>query len=85
MSTFEDYGQALTYAAIKGLDIDPQDNYCEACRAYHVGEDHEQAVLVECGEVGIQGFTTILECNRPPHEDTEHRTDTGTTWRGGTE
>jgi len=78
----ENGSQAETAAAIAGVDFDAQDNYCEACRAYHVAADHEADVPVECGAVGIQGFTTILECNRPPHEGTEHRTVTGTSWSG---
>lgn len=80
MSSFDDAGPARTYAAINGFDFDAQDDYCEACRVYHVGCDHEQEVPVECGAVGIQGFTTLLECNRPPHEGGEHRTLTGTAW-----
>ena len=80
MSTFDDAGPARTYAAINGVDFDAQDDYCEACRAFHVGCSHEQAVPAECGEVAIQGFSTVLDCNRPPHEDSEHRTTTGTTW-----
>lgn len=82
MSTFEDVGQARTYAAINGIDFDNQDDYCEACRSYHVGCGHEVAVPFECGQVALQGFNRVLECNRPTHEDDEHRTLSGTCWGG---
>lgn len=78
--TIEDAGQARTAAAIAGVDFDAQDDWCEACRAYHVDASHEDDVPVECGAVGIQGFSTVLECARPPHDDSDHRTVTGTSW-----
>lgn len=80
MSSFGDIGQARTYAAINGIDFDIQDDYCEACRAYHVGNDHADDVPVECGETLIHGFSTVLDCNRAPHEDGDHRTTAGTAW-----
>lgn len=81
MSTFTDYGQAQTYAAINGCAIDAQDDYCEACRAYHVGCDHADEVPKECGAVSVQGYEVILECKRPPHEGGEHRNLVGNTWQ----
>lgn len=76
----EDARQARTAAAIAGVTFDAQDNYCEACRGYHVAADHSDDVTVECGAVAIQGFSTVLDCNRPPHDSNDHRTVTGVSW-----
>jgi hypothetical protein len=80
VSAFEDAGQARTAAAIAGVDFDAQDDYCEACRAFHVDATHSEDVPVECGRIEIQGFNTVLECNRPPHDGHEHRTLIGQSW-----
>jgi hypothetical protein len=80
MGSFDDAGQARTHAAINGVSFDNQDDYCEACRTFHVGCSHQQAVPVECGEVAIQGFDVVMGCNRPPHEDIQHRMLTGSAW-----
>lgn len=80
--TIEDAGEARTAAAIAGVDFDAQDNYCEACRAYHVDASHEDDVPVECGAIVIQEPATVLDCNRPPHTEGDHRTVSGTSWSG---
>jgi len=78
--TIEDAGQARTAAAIAGVDFDAQDNWCEACRAYHVDASHEEDVPVECGAIAIWSGSAVADCNRPPHDTDDHRTLTGTTW-----
>lgn len=80
MSTFVTAGEARTYAAINGIDFDSQDDWCEACYAYHVGIDHPTAVPQTCGSVGIWGFNAINECARPRHEGDPHRDLAGTCW-----
>ena len=82
MSTFATAGEARTYAAINGLDFDNQDDWCEACYAYHVGIDHSAAVPEPCGSVGMWGFNVLLECARPPHDDNQHRDLAGASWAG---
>lgn len=80
MTAIKDVAQALTAAAIAGVDFDAQDDYCEACRAYHVDATHEDDVLVECGAIRIWTGSAVADCNRSPHQDDEHRTVTGIAW-----
>lgn len=76
-----DGGQALTAAAIAGVDFDHQDDWCEACRAYHVAATHKEDVPVECGSTGIWGGSAVADCNRAPHTGGDHITIHGTSWR----
>jgi hypothetical protein len=78
--TIVDLGRARTAAAVAGVGFDSQDDYCEACRAYHVAATHHEDVPTECGEVSLQGFDVALDCNRPPHDGSAHRTVYGVTW-----
>jgi hypothetical protein len=70
--TFKTAGEARTYAAINGIDFDNQDDYCDVCEAFHVGLDHDAAVPEQCGSLSLQGFNTVLECKRAPHDDDLH-------------
>jgi len=78
-ATFTDAGEARTYAAMHGLDFDNQDDWCDACSAFHVGVDHNEAVPDQCGVVEIQGYSTVLECIRPAGHDGVHDNG-GSSW-----
>jgi hypothetical protein len=80
-ATFTDPGQARTYAVLNGLDFDNQDNYCGACRAYHVGVTHDVAVPEQCGDTHISGFSAVNDCQREAgHPPDVHRDINGTLW-----
>lgn len=80
MTTFNTAGVARTYAAINGLDFDSQDDWFEACQGYHVGMDHNEAVVEQCGQISVQGYDRVLECVRAPHPPTTVHKDLAGTW-----
>jgi hypothetical protein len=77
---FTEARDARRYAAELGEEFDNQTDYCEACRAYHVGATHDEDVPTQCGSVGIWGFSAVNDCRRAPHDDKRHCDINGTEW-----
>lgn len=55
---------ARIHAAMIGWDFDNQTDYCEPCRGYHIGEEHDEVVQPQCGSVGIWGDGVATDCVR---------------------
>lgn len=65
---------ARIHAAMIGWDFDNQTDYCEPCRAYHVGEEHDEVVQPQCGAVGIWEGSAVNDCVREVgHENSGDR------------
>lgn len=75
-----DAESARIHAALIGYDFDAQDDYCEPCRAYHVGETHDEAVPNQCGAVGVWGFSAVNDCRRETDHPDRHSDINGTEW-----